>query len=247
MAPERLMILALFLAAGALFVRTGVGPLAYGRHAKVDQGGLPIRLAWMLLGAPGLLLTPWLYATHGGQGVPSMVMLTFWVIAYAWRAVVYPLMIRGTHGKRMPWAMVALGLAFSTALAYATGMMLASFGGALRWLWTLRFLYGTSLFLAGMLISRAADVALVSLRRRGDMGYMLPRGPLFQELSCPNYLGEIFMWLGWAILTWSAPGFAAATLAFALLLPRAVSHHLWYRRTFPNYPPSRRAIVPFVL
>ncbi|MEM6291784.1 MAG: hypothetical protein AAGA54_10980 [Myxococcota bacterium] len=247
MAPERAMVLALFLAAGALFVRTGLGPLAYGRHAKVNQGGVPIRLAWMLMGAPGLLLTPWLYLTHGGSGVPSKVMLTFWVLAYAWRGVVYPLLIRGTHGKRMPWSITLTGLLFSTALAYATGMMLSSFAPTLRWLWTLRFLYGTSVFLAGMLISRAADIALAWLRRRGDMGYMLPRGPLFGEISCPNYLGEMFMWLGWAVLTWSSVGLAAATLAFSLLLPRAVSHHLWYRRTFPNYPPSRRAIVPFVL
>jgi len=30
-------------------------------------------------------------------------------------------------------------------------------------------------------------------------------------------------------------------------VPRAIHHHRWYRRQFPDYPPSRRAILPFVL
>ena len=33
---------------------------------------------------------------------------------------------------------------------------------------------------------------------------------------------------------------------FANLAPRAVSHRRWYRETFPDYPPSRKALVPWV-
>jgi hypothetical protein len=33
----------------------------------------------------------------------------------------------------------------------------------------------------------------------------------------------------------------------ANLLPRALAHHRWYQQKFPDYPPDRKAIVPFVL
>ena len=247
--PTTWMLAALFVASGVLFVFTGMGPIGYGRHAKPDAGGVPIRLAWMLMALPGLVLCPLIAREAGGTTVVTTIMLVLWMAAYGWRGVLYPLLIRGTHRKRMPWGMVLLGVVFTTALAYLNGLALAQTWRPypLRWLWSVRFLYGTMLFLAGMFISRVADLALINLRRRGDVGYMIPRGVLFEELSCPNYLGEMLMWIGWAVLTWSKPGLAAATLGIALLLPRAVSHHLWYRRTFPNYPPNRRAILPYVL
>lgn len=249
MSPASLMLIALFFASGMLFAYTGARPLPYGRHATPDQGGVPIRLAWVLVALPGLVLCPWTFIDADGSGLVPTAMLVLWTIAYLWRGILYPALIRGTHGKRVPWAIVGLGLVFTAALAHLNGLALAETWRAypLRWLWSVRFLYGTMLFLAGMLISRASDLGLIGLRRHGDVGHSLPRGVLFEEISCPNYLGEILMWVGWAILTWSKPGLAAATFSAALLIPRAVSHHLWYRRTFPNYPPNRRAILPFIL
>ncbi|MEN8156476.1 MAG: hypothetical protein ABFS10_05970 [Bacteroidota bacterium] len=31
------------------------------------------------------------------------------------------------------------------------------------------------------------------------------------------------------------------------LVPRALSHHRWYRSTFPDYPLERNAIIPYIL
>lgn len=243
------MAAALFLLSGILFVRTGRGPLRYGRHAQPDASGVPIRLAWFLMATPGLVLCHLSFRDAGGHGFMPTVMLVLWSLAYGWRGVLYPLLLRGTHRNRMPWLIVAVGIACSAALGHLNGLVLAETWRAypLRWLWSIRFIYGTVLFLAGMFASRVSDLALINLRRRGDVGYMLPRGAFFEEISCPNYLGEMLMWVGWAILTWSTAGLAAACIAVSLLLPRAVSHHLWYRRTFANYPPNRRAILPFVL
>ncbi len=243
------MLAGLFAASGVLFVLTGLGPLRYGRHARPGAGGVPIRVAWVMMASPGLVLCPLIFRETGGGGLVPTAMLTLWMLAYGWRGLLYPLLLRGTHRKRMPWGVVILGIVFTAALGYLNGLVLAETWRAypLRWLWSVRFLYGTMLFLVGMFVSRASDLALIGLRRRGDTGYMVPRGVFFEEISCPNYLGEILMWIGWAVLTWSKPGLACATLPLALLLPRAVSHQLWYRRTFPDYPPSRRAILPFVL
>ena len=81
----------------------------------------------------------------------------------------------------------------------------------------------------------------------GERGYKIPRGGLYERVSCPNYLGELLEWTGWAIATWSLAGLSFAVYTAANLVPRAVAHHRWYRETFPDYPPARRAVIPFVL
>ena len=85
------------------------------------------------------------------------------------------------------------------------------------------------------------------LRRSGEDGYKIPDGGLYRWVSCPNYLGEILAWTGWAIAAWSLAFLAFAVFTVANLLPRALANHRWYRQTFPDYPASRRALLPFLL
>ena len=115
-----------------------------------------------------------------------------------------------------------------------------------RWLSDPRFLAGAALFVAGLATHAWADEALRRLRRPGEGNYRVPQGGLFRWVSCPNYLGEIVQWSGWALLTWSPPGLAFAVWTAANLAPRARAHHRWYRDRFPDYPPGRRALLPGV-
>lgn len=57
----------------------------------------------------------------------------------------------------------------------------------------------------------------------------------------------IVEWTGFAVLTWSPAAAAFAFWTAANLVPRALANLRWYRRTFPDYPRSRRALVPFLL
>ncbi len=41
--------------------------------------------------------------------------------------------------------------------------------------------------------------------------------------------------------------FGHGRLTAATLVPRALAHHEWYRERFADYPPERRALVPFLL
>ena len=66
-------------------------------------------------------------------------------------------------------------------------------------------------------------------------------------MSCPNYLGEIIEWVGWAVATWSLAGLSFAVWTAANLIPRAWQHHRWYRAEFPDYPKERKAVIPFLL
>jgi steroid 5-alpha reductase family enzyme len=92
-----------------------------------------------------------------------------------------------------------------------------------------------------------ADRELRRLRRQSGGTYVVPRGLLFRLVSCPNYLGEMIEWIGWAVATFSLPGLVFALWTAANLVPRALKHHAWYRTTFADYPPARKAIIPFVL
>jgi hypothetical protein len=70
---------------------------------------------------------------------------------------------------------------------------------------------------------------------------------LFEWISCPNLFGEIVEWFGFALMCWSLPALSFAIWTAANLIPRALSHHAWYRGHFPDYPQARRAVIPFVL
>jgi 3-oxo-5-alpha-steroid 4-dehydrogenase 1 len=109
-----------------------------------------------------------------------------------------------------------------------------------------RFVAGTTLFAAGLIIARHSDHILFNLRKPGEKGYSIPYGGLFHLVSTPNYLREILQWIGWAIATWSWGGLAFAIFTAANLAPRAYRIHQWYISQFPGYPKERRIIIPFV-
>jgi len=100
------------------------------------------------------------------------------------------------------------------------------------------------IFVAGAFINQRADHLLIHLRKPGETGYKVPRGFLFDYISCPNHFGEIVEWIGFAIMTWSLPGLSFAIWTAANLIPRALNHHEWYQETFDDYPKGRKAVIP---
>ncbi|MBA0842450.1 hypothetical protein Goarm_002274 [Gossypium armourianum] len=90
-----------------------------------------------------------------------------------------------------------------------------------------RFLGGLLIFVVGMWVNVWADKVLVGLKKQGDGGYKIPRGGLFELVSCPNYFGEIMEWFGWAVMTWSWVGFGFFLYTCANLMPRARATRLW--------------------
>lgn len=168
-----------------------------------------------------------------------------WQAHYIHRAFIYPFTIRNGH-KMMPLAVMVMGILFNIGNAYVNGRYLFTLSGGypLSWLKDPRFIVGAALFLVGFILNRWADSVLRGLRKRGESGYHIPRGGLYEWISCPNYFGEIIEWTGWAIATWSLAGLAFAVWTFANLAPRAHSHHTWYHQHFPTYPPKRKALIP---
>ena len=78
----------------------------------------------------------------------------------------------------------------------------------LSWLYSIQFVGGMIIFFTGFIINISSDNILFKLRKDGKGEYSIPNGKLFNYISCPNYLGEILEWLGWAIMVLSFAGFS---------------------------------------
>jgi protein-S-isoprenylcysteine O-methyltransferase Ste14 len=174
--------------------------------------------------------------------------LLLWELHYFQRAYIFPFRRRGGE-KPMPILVAAMGFIFTATNSYLNGRWLFTLGPEYGpgWLVDPRFVAGAALFLGGFAINQHADHVLFNLRKPGETGYKIPRGGLYRWISCPNYFGEIIEWFGFALATYSLPALVFAIWTTANLLPRAIAHHRWYKETFSDYPPERRAIVPGLL
>jgi len=235
-----------FALAGVTFVALRFITAPYGRFRRPGWGPtVPARLGWVLMEGPSAVLFAIVFAlgAHSAQLVP-LVFLAMWELHYVYRSFVYPFLMRGGE---MPLFVACLGLLFNMLNAPINAHWVASVGQYPDgWLADPRFLAGVVLFGAGFAINVTADRALRRLRGPGETGYKVPTGGLYRYISSPNYFGEIVEWCGWALATWSPAGLAFAVYTFANLAPRGIDHHAWYLKRFPDYPPERRALIPFI-
>ncbi|KAL7421628.1 hypothetical protein Q5752_003397 [Cryptotrichosporon argae] len=247
----------------------------FGRFSQGGRWHVDGNLAWaaMELVAPvtfvvTLLRGPTLAAS-------ANILSALYLIHYAHRAVVSPLLLSPPRSPQHIIVPLAAGL-FNLMNAYllATGLAWdpppTRVGSPAFWL----PIVGWALCFAGNVYH---DEILNDLRRpRGkrlisdpkDAGgrYKVPHGALFGLVSFPNYLCE---WLEWACFALAAaPGIWAPAPAhptaswqsrllpppwmfvlaeISIMTPRAIRGHRWYRDKFDDYPPGRKAVVPWLL
>jgi 3-oxo-5-alpha-steroid 4-dehydrogenase 1 len=220
----------------------------YGRYQRAGWGPtLPARVGWIVMECPAPLLFAVVFVAgpHRGAAVP-LAFAALWEIHYLYRSFVYPFLLR--PGARIPATIVLMAITFNLLNAWINARWVSTWGQyPTTWFTDPRFLAGVLIFAAGFALNTTSDRALRRLRGASGSGYRVPTGGAFEWVSCPNYLGEIVEWAGWAVATWSLPGLAFAAYTAANLAPRAVAHHGWYRTQFPDYPAGRRALIPFVL
>ena len=219
----------------------------YGRHTRSGWGPtIQRKTGWLVMEAPPILVMAACFAVgrHRAE-VAALVLLGLWMLHYLHRDLIFPWRLVGKT-RTMPLTVVGMGITFNVVNGYLQGRWLFEFGPArgLEWLTDPRFLIGSLVFLVGFGLNLHSDEVLRRLGRSGEYG--VPRGGAYRWISCPNYLGEIVEWTGWAVATWSLPGAVFALWTAANLVPRARSHHRWYRDRFPDYPPARRAIIPYL-
>ncbi|XP_021289112.1 steroid 5-alpha-reductase DET2 [Herrania umbratica] len=226
----------------------------YGKHNRPGWGPtLSPSLAWFLMESPTLWLTVLLFPFGRHFSNPkSFILMSPYLFHYFNRTVLYPLRLaRSSNGqaRSFPVSIALMAFGFNLLNAYLQARWVSHYkddyeNDKLFWL---RFLVGLLVFITGMWVNVWADGVLVGLKKQGGGGYKVPRGGLFDLVSCPNYFGEIMEWLGWAVMTWSWVGYGFFLYTCANLVPRARASRRWYLEKFKDdYPKHRKAVIPFL-
>lgn len=218
----------------------------YGRHASKNWGLLiNNRLAWLLMESPVLFLVLY-FVLPNLASLNAVVWILFLLFTahYLHRTFIFSFRIKGT-GKKMPIGVVLLAVIFNTFNGFFIGYYLGNFAHyETSWLLSFPFITGAVLFSVGVFINWRSDSILIGIRKDGFSGYKIPHGFLFERISCPNHLGEMIEWSGYALMSFNLPALAFAVWTLANLIPRALAHHKWYKSYFTEYPKNRKAFLP---
>jgi len=83
--------------------------------------------------------------------------------------------------------------------------------------------------------------------------HVIPRGFLFEYVSCPHYFFELLTWFGYMVFSWTLATLIFFIVSFIALVDRASKTHKRYHTEFDGqegreaYPRSRKALIPFLL
>ena len=222
----------------------------FGRHTS-EKWGISInnKLGWMIMEFPSLAIMVY-FLFWGSRSLTSYAWILFalWIFHYLNRTLIYPLRIKPTP-KKIPVMIVGSAVFFNVVNAGLNGYYLAELAPVesynVKWLSSPTFIIGIILFITGLVINWKSDNILIHLRSKGETGYKIPKGFLFDYISSPNLFGEIIEWCGFALMAWNLPALTFMVWTFANLVPRAKNHHDWYHRNFPDYPKERKIVFPF--
>lgn len=226
----------------------------YGRFTSNawGKGMMSSHWAWILMECPSSLIFLAYFITFAvlqKLTLMQVVFFGFWQFHYAYRSFIYPNLAR--LSRPMPLGMMFSAFSFQMFNTFFQVRWVFEFAPqgmySVSYLYSPQFIVGALLFLAGSRINRQSDHILRNLRKLGETDYKIPHGGMFHLVSCPNYLGEMIIWLGWAIMLWHWVGAAFFFWTMANLAPRAITTHNWYLETFEDYPKNRKALVPYIL
>jgi 3-oxo-5-alpha-steroid 4-dehydrogenase 1 len=244
--------LAIVVACVAPFV-----PSPYGRFADPRFGpAVSPRVGWWLMELPATVVFAGVYV--GGEhrtDIVPLIFATVWSLHYLNRGWLQPFLMRPARGQPSTFSafVVLCGWVVTSLHAYLHARFFSALGSyGPGWLTDFRFIGGIAVYYAALAANVHADAVTRGLRslseaEAGVRVYRIPTGGLFELISCPAYLTELVAWAGFAVATWSPAGLFILAVSAANLVPRALETHRWYRRTFKDYPPKRRALVPWVL
>ncbi|XP_043713357.1 very-long-chain enoyl-CoA reductase [Telopea speciosissima] len=86
----------------------------------------------------------------------------------------------------------------------------------------------------------------------GSGGYQIPRGFLFNIVTCANYTTEIYQWLGFNVATQTVAGYLFLVVAASIMTDWALGKHRRLKKLFdgkegrPKYPRRWVILPPFL-
>ena len=226
----------------------------FGKHTSMKTMAfgplLPARICWFVMECPNLIhimLRLSDFQSLCPDKPANFILLVMFGMHYFNRSIIYPLRMN-RKSKPMPLAVMLCALLFCSINGYLQVHDLC-YSNRLPegYCCSIRFLFGVCIFIGGFLTNLQSDTILRGLKKQSDDGYRIPRGGMFEFVSCANFLGEIIEWTGFSIACRSRASFAFCFFTCCNLIPRAVSHHRWYNDHFKDYPLDRNAVLPYLL
>ena len=216
----------------------------YGKHSTKKWGKtIDNKTGWILMEFPALITCPLIYYIVVEEISLSISFIFIWITHYFNRTIIYPLKIK-TKGKKIPIAIVASAFFFNVINGILNGYFIATI--PFESISFICILIGFIIFIIGLYINISSDNTLIKLRTN-QKGYVIPKGGLFNYVSCPNFFGEIIEWLGFAIMTLNLGSISFLIWTICNLIPRSKAHHNWYKENFEKYPSKRKAVIPYLL
>ena len=216
----------------------------YGKHSTKKWGKtIDNKTGWFLMELPALVTCPSIYFIVVEEISLSIGFVFIWITHYFNRTIIYPLRIK-TKGKKIPIAIVASAFFFNLINGFLNGYFISLINFE-----SLSFTYiisGLLMFIIGFYVNVSSDNKLIKLRTN-QKDYVIPKGRLFNYVSCPNFLGEIIEWLGFATMTLNLGSISFLIWTICNLIPRSKAHHKWYKENFEKYPTTRKAVIPYLL
>lgn len=223
----------------------------YGRFNRPGWGiTINSRAAWFVMELPAVLtILSFFLVNLKAVSIVNIVFLIVWETHYIYRTFIYPVLLRGVK-KDFPLLLVLFAMFFNLMNGSINGYYLTVLHPRydLSWLASPLFIAGIFIFIFGFGITVSSDTIIRRIRKgtQGEKKYGVPQGGLFRYVASPHYFGEMVEWLGFAVMTWSLPGLAFFLFTAANLIPRAIANYRWYKQTFPDFPPKRKIVFPFI-
>lgn len=228
-------------------------PASYGRHSNNRKKFMMFNdtFAWIFQESPNIFIT--LFYIFSNISLENFLnkkflFLSLFLIHYIHRTFIFPFKLPKSQEKKWPVEISLMAFCFClfNSIIQNRSILLFMETSENLSLFSFRYFIGFSLFFAGMYINISHDYYILN-KKKEVKAYFIPEFFLFKFISSPNYLGEFIEWIGFALITNTFSSWVFVLSTFSNLFPRSLTHHLWYKRKFENYPKERKAFVPFLI
>lgn len=110
-----------------------------------------------------------------------------------------------------------------------------------------------AIFLFAWIQQYQSNMILANLRKNPagmvvTQKHLMPVGGFFEYISSPHMFFEILLYLSLQVILYKNTSWIYVVLwVISNQIENSWLTHQWYKKTFPNYPKSRKAIIPRIL
>ena len=212
------------------------------------------RKAWIIQGSPGVFVTLFYIVYNFYHITLKKIMVIFpFFIHYIHRAFIFPFKIHSSDNIPLEITLLIFISCFFNTIMINRSIFYFSNYDKEFWIF---YIFGLISFGIGAYINIVSDYSMAKQRSENIHGlngqYIIPKGFLFDYISCPNYFGEMLEWLSFIVISNSFGSLVCFITSISFLFPRAIQIHEWYKENFKNEfnndkdLTERKAILPFL-